>query len=49
MTKNERKKQIELWSDLSDLFALKKKCFNETKQLGGTMSITNEAETFILQ
>jgi hypothetical protein len=51
MTKDDRKKQIELWSDLSDLFDLKKKCHNEMKQkgLGGTFSMTKEAETFTLQ
>lgn len=51
MTKDERKKQIEMWSDLSDLFDMKNKCFLENKQkgLGGTLSVTKEAETFTLQ
>jgi hypothetical protein len=51
MTKDERKKQIELWADLGELFELKKKCFLEAREkgIGGTLSFTNSSETFTLQ
>lgn len=50
-TKDERRKQIEMWSDLGELFELKKKCFNDKKKegIGGTLSITKTSETFTLQ
>lgn len=50
-TKDDRHKQIEMWTDLADLFDLKMRCFHEKKQegIGGTMSITKTSETFILQ
>jgi hypothetical protein len=51
MTKEDRRKQIELWTDLAELFELKIKCFMEAKQtgIGGTMQVTNSSETFTLQ
>lgn len=50
-TKEERRKQIEMWTDLKELFELKKKCFLNAKQqgIGGTLSFTNTSETFTLQ
>lgn len=50
-TKDDRRKQIEMWGDLIDLFEVKKKCFLEAKQqgIGGTLSFTNTSETFTLQ
>lgn len=32
MTKEDRRKQIEMWADLADLFELKKRCYIEAKQ-----------------
>jgi len=52
MTKEDRKKQIELWSDLKALFELKQRCFMEAKQKdigAGTFSYTKSSETFTLQ
>ncbi|KAG5670735.1 hypothetical protein PVAND_000977 [Polypedilum vanderplanki] len=51
MTKEDRRKQIELWNDLAELFDLKIKCFVEQKQkgIGGTMQVTSGSETFTLQ
>lgn len=40
-----------MWSDVAELFELKKKCFLDAKQksVGGTIQITKDSETFILQ
>lgn len=50
-SKENRRKQIEMWTDLSELFDLKKKCFLAAKHqgIGGTLSFTNTSETFTLQ
>jgi hypothetical protein len=50
-TKEDRRKQIEMWTDISELFELKKKCFMEVKQqeIGGNFFFTNTSETFTLQ
>lgn len=57
MTKDDRRKQIEMWIDLADLFELKKRCFIEAKQKEneekerGTFMTTNGggvSETFTL-
>ncbi|CRK92406.1 CLUMA_CG005968, isoform A [Clunio marinus] len=50
-SKNDRYKQIEMWTDLGELFELKKKCYLEAKKqgIGGTLSFTNTSETFTLQ
>jgi len=51
MTKEDRRKQIVMWTDLAELFELKKRCFMDAKQreIGGTMQVTNTSETFTLQ
>ena len=50
-SKVERSKQQELWGDLKKLFDVKTKCYHENKMngIGGTLSVTKGAETFILQ